>query len=88
MKTVREAVGDYLALRRSLGFKLKKHRRLWKSSPLFATGGVVANHFPACLAVGDATAAHTAVGVGSPTDVVRGFARYWSRNRPDDGNSA
>jgi len=28
MKTVREAVGDYLALRRSLGFKLKKHQRL------------------------------------------------------------
>jgi membrane protein DedA with SNARE-associated domain len=27
MKTVREAVGDYLALRRSLGFKLKKHQR-------------------------------------------------------------
>ena len=27
MKTVREAVGDYLALRRSLGFKLKRHQR-------------------------------------------------------------
>ena len=27
MKTLREAVVDYLALRRSLGFKLKKHQR-------------------------------------------------------------
>jgi integrase/recombinase XerD len=27
MKTVREAVIDYLALRRGLGFKLKKHQR-------------------------------------------------------------
>jgi hypothetical protein len=25
MKTLRQAVGDYLSLRRSLGFKLKKH---------------------------------------------------------------
>lgn len=27
MKILREAIQDYLALRRSLGFKLKKHRR-------------------------------------------------------------
>jgi integrase/recombinase XerD len=27
MKTLRQAVGDYLALRRSLGFKLKDHER-------------------------------------------------------------
>jgi hypothetical protein len=27
MKTLRQAVGDYLALRRSLGFKLKEHER-------------------------------------------------------------
>ena len=31
MKTLRQAVGDYLALRRSLGFKLKDHEPcLWK----------------------------------------------------------
>jgi integrase/recombinase XerD len=27
MKTLRQAVGDYLSLRRSLGFKLKDHER-------------------------------------------------------------
>ena len=27
MKTLRQAVGDYLSLRRSLGFKLKAHER-------------------------------------------------------------
>jgi len=35
MKTVREAVGDYLALRRSLGFKLKKHQRFLKEFASF-----------------------------------------------------
>jgi len=89
MKTLREAGQDYLALRRSLGFKLKKHRRLLEEfASFFATGGVVANHFPACLAVGDATAAHPAVGVGSPTRRRPRVCTLLERNRPDDGDSA
>jgi integrase/recombinase XerD len=35
MKTLKEAIQDYLALRRSLGFKLKKHSRFLEEFALF-----------------------------------------------------
>jgi len=79
MRTVREAVQDYLALRRGLGFKLKKHQRLLEgfvslleqestsqiSSRLALLWATQPKHIrPAEWAARLA--------------VVRGFARYWS----------
>jgi hypothetical protein len=47
MKTLREAIRDYLALRRSLGFKLKKHQRFLGSAQEFVgtciLGGLLKN---------------------------------------------
>jgi len=79
MKTVREAVQDYLALRRGLGFKLKKHQRLLEefasfleqestsqiTSRLALLWAMQPKHIPPAE-----WAARLAV--------VRGFARYWS----------
>ena len=79
MKTVREAVGDYLALRRSLGFKLKRHQRFLEEFVSFleleSTSQITSR-----LALRWATQpqhiqpAEWAARLG----IVRGFARYWS----------
>ncbi len=79
MKTVREAVGDYLALRRSLGFKLKKHQRFLEEFTSFLEQESM-SQITSRLALLWATQpqhiqpAEWAARLG----VVRGFARYWS----------
>jgi len=79
MKTVREAVGDYLALRRSLGFKLKKHQRFLEEFASFLEQEST-SQISSRLALLWATQpkhiqpAEWAARLG----VVRGFARYWS----------
>ena len=79
MKTVREAVGDYLALRRSLGFKLKRHQRFLEEFASFLEQERT-SQITSRLALLWATQpnhiqpAEWAARLG----VVRGFARYWS----------
>ena len=79
MKTVREAVGDYLALRRGLGFKLKKHQRFLEEFASFLEQQNT-SQITSRLALLWATQpkhiqpAECAARLG----VVRGFARYWS----------
>jgi hypothetical protein len=83
MKTLREASQDYLALRRGLGFKLKKHRRLLEEFISFLELQR-ASHLTCRLALLWATEsqhiqpAEWAARLG----VVRGFARYWSATDP------
>ena len=82
-------VQDYLALRRGLGFKLKKHPRFLEEFASFLEQeSVVADHFSACLAMGDATTAHTAGGVGRPAKRRARVRALLERNGPDDGDSA
>jgi len=79
MKTLREAVGDYLALRRGLGFKLKKHERFLEEFATFLEQEGT-SQITSRLALLWATQpqhiqpAEWAARLG----VVRGFARYWS----------
>ena len=79
MKTLREAVVDYLALRRGLGFKLKKHQRLLEEFASFLEQEST-SQITSRLALLWATQpkhiqpAEWATRLG----VVRGFARYWS----------
>ena len=89
MKTLREAIQDYLALRRSLGFKLKKHRAFWKSSPLFLEQEGT-SQITSRLALQWATQPQHIQPAewAARLSVVRGFARYWSATDPDDGDSA
>jgi hypothetical protein len=78
MKTVPEAVGDYLALRRSLGFKLKRHQRFLEEFASFSrTGDHDTERFSASFALGDTTLAHTACRLACPAKRC-GFARYRS----------
>lgn len=67
MKTAREAVGDYLALRRGLGFKLKKHQRFLEEFTSFleqeSTSQITSR---VALLLGDTTPAHTACRMGCP----------------------
>lgn len=83
MKTLREAGQDYLALRRALGFKLKKHRRLLEEFASFLEHEG-ASRITSRLALLWATQpqhiqpAEWATRLG----VVRGFARYWSATDP------
>lgn len=79
MKTVRQAAEDYLALRRGLGFKLKKHQRLLEEFASFLEQEST-SQITSRLALRWAMQpkhiqpAEWAVRIG----VVRGFARYWS----------
>ena len=68
MKTLKEAIQDYLALRRSLGFKLKKHSRFLEEFAFSRTSGRVADHHPTGIAMGDATTAHPTGGMGRPVE--------------------
>jgi len=82
MKTVREAVGDYLALRRGLGVKLKKHQRFLQEFASFSrTGEYVTDHLSACFAVGNTTQAHTAGRVGGPAKRCPRIRALLERNR-------
>ena len=85
MKTVREAVGDYLALRRSLGFKLKKHQRFSGRVRIVSrTGEHVTDHLSACFALGNTTKAHTAGRVGGPAKRCPRIRALLERNRRND----
>ena len=79
MKTLREAVGDYLALRRGLGFKLKKHQRLLKEFASFLEQEST-SQITSRLALLWATQPKHIQPAEWATRlvVVRGFARYWS----------
>ena len=84
MKTMRQAVRDYLALRRSLGFKLKEHEpRLWKFVSFLEKKGSTRITIP--LALQFATQPQhqpPAQWATRGLRVVRGFARYRSGEDP------
>ena len=79
MKTLREAVGDYLAIRRCLGFKLKKHQRFLEEFALFLEQEGT-SQITSRLALLWATQPQhiQASEWAARLSVVRGFARYWS----------
>jgi integrase/recombinase XerD len=83
MKTLKEAIQDYLALRRGLGFKLKKHPRFLEEFALFLEQAGE-SQITARLALQWATQPQQI----QPSEwaarlsVVRGFARYWSATDP------
>lgn len=65
MKTFREGIQDYLALRRGLGFKLKKHSRMLEEFASFLEhAGALCLNVPTGFAVGDAPRTYTAGGMG------------------------
>jgi integrase len=83
MKTLRQAVGDYLALRRSLGFKLKEHERCLREFLSF-----LRKKRSARLSIRLALQFATRPQHQQPAQwaarlrVVRGFARYRSGEDP------
>src|SRR5215831_12061769 len=83
MKTLRQAVGDYLALRRSLGFKLTDHERCLREFVSFIKKKK-STRLSTQVALQFATQhqhqqpAHWAARLR----VVRGFARYYSGQDP------
>lgn len=83
MKALKEAIQDYLALRRDLGFKLKKHSRLLDEFALFLEH---AGESPITsrLALQWATQPQNIQQAewAARLSVVRGFARYWSATDP------
>lgn len=84
MKTLQEAVQDYLALRRSLGFKLKPHQRYLEEFSSFLRQREVLR-ITSRLALQWATQPqhlHPSVWAARLT-AVRGFARYWSATDPN-----
>jgi integrase len=79
MKALKEGIQDYLSLRRSLGFKLKKHSRFLREFALFleqADAGRITTR----LALQWATQPEHIKQAewAARLSVVRGFARYWS----------
>src|ERR1019366_265706 len=83
MKTLKEAIRDYLALRRSLGFKLKKHSRLLEELASFLEQAD-APRITSLLALQWATQPQHIQPAewAARLSVVRGFARYWSATDP------
>ena len=79
MKTLKEAIQDYLVLRRGLGFKLKKHSRFLKEFASFLEQAG-ASQITTGLALQWATKPQHVqqVELAARLSVVRGFARYWS----------
>ena len=79
MKTVREAVGDYLALRRSLGFKLKKHQRFLEEFASFLEQESTSQITSRLALLWATQPQHIQPAEwAARLSVVRGFARYWS----------
>jgi integrase/recombinase XerD len=79
MKTVREAVGNYLALRRSLGFKLKKHQRLLEEFASFLEQESTSQITSRLALLWATQPQHIQPAEwAARLSVVRGFARYWS----------
>ena len=83
MKTLQEAIQDYLALRRSLGFKLKRHSRFLEEFALFLEQAGE-SRITARLALQWATQPKQIQQSewAARLSVVRGFARYWSATDP------
>lgn len=83
MSTLKQAIHDYLALRRALGFKLKKHSRFLDEFAAFLdrTG---TSHITSQLALQWATEPQHIRQSEWATrlSVVRGFARHWSATDP------
>ena len=83
MSTLKQAIHDYLALRRALGFKLKKHSRFLDEFAAFLdrTG---TSHITSHLALQWATEPQHIRQSEWATrlSVVRGFARHWSATDP------
>ncbi len=79
MKTVREAMEDYLTLRRGLGFKLKKHQRFLQEFASFIEQESTSQINSRLALLWATQPKHI-----QPSEwaarlaVVRGFARYWS----------
>ena len=84
MKTLKEAIQDYLVLRRGLGFKLKKHSRLLKEFALFLEQAGT-SQITTRLTLQWATKPQHIQQVewAARLSVVRGFARYWSATDRD-----
>jgi integrase len=79
MKTVREAVGDYLDLRRSLGFKLKKHQRLLEEFASFLEQQSASQITSRRALLWATRPKHIQPSEwAARLGVVRGFARHWS----------
>jgi integrase len=83
MKTMRQAVRDYLALRRSLGFKLKEHEpRLWKFVSFLEKNGSARITIPLALQFATQPQHQQPAQWATRLRVVRGFARYRSGEDP------
>ena len=79
MKTVREAIGDYLALRRSLGFKLKKHQRFLEEFASFLEQESTSQITSRRALLWATQPKHVQPSEwAARLSVVRGFAHYWS----------
>lgn len=83
MKTFREAIQDYLTLRRGLGFKLKKHSRMLEEFVSFLEHAG-ALRITSRLTVQWATEPQHIQSAewAARLSVARGFARYWSATDP------
>jgi integrase/recombinase XerD len=83
MKTLRQAVGDYLALRRSLGFKLKDHERCLRELISFLRKKRFTRlSIPLALQFATQHQHHQPARWAARLRVVRGFARYRSGEDP------
>jgi integrase/recombinase XerD len=83
MRSLKEAMQDHLVLRRSPGFKLKKHSRFLKEFALFLEQEG-ASRITSRLALQWATEPQYIQQAewAARLSVVRGFARYWSATDP------
>jgi integrase/recombinase XerD len=83
MSDLKQAVHDYLTLRRSLGFKLKKHSRFLEEFVAFLEREG-ASRITSQLALQWATEPQHIQQAewAARLSVVRGFARYWSATEP------
>ena len=83
MSAVKQAVAEYLTLRRGLGFKLKKHSRMLNEFAAFLEEQG-ALHITSQLALRWATEPQNIQQSewAARLSVVRGFARYWSATDP------
>jgi integrase/recombinase XerD len=83
MKTLRHAVGDYLSLRRSLGFKLKDHERCLRELISFLRKKRSTRlSIPLALQFATQHQHHQPARWAARLRVVRGFARYRSGEDP------
>ena len=83
MNNLQNAVGDYLALRRSVGFKLVQHG-VWLEEFVAFTAETGSSRITTALAVKWATryTHHKVHRCAARLSVIRGFARHWSATDP------